>query len=50
MQANWDEKYLTHVGHFSHIIHGQTVSHSDKTYHLVEISKLYIAINSHCKL
>ena len=31
MQANWDEKYLTQVACFSHVIAGWEVSHSSET-------------------
>ena len=33
-QANWDEKYLTPVRHFSHVNAGWKVSHLSETSHL----------------
>ena len=36
--VNWDEKYLTHVGHFSHVNLDSKVSHSGET--LAEMSHL----------
>ena len=38
-QVNWDEKYLTHVGHFSHVNLGFSC-HSGETSHLGEMSHL----------
>ena len=40
MQANWDEKYVTQVGSFSHVNAGQKVPHPGETSHLGEMSHL----------
>ena len=40
MQANWDEKYLTQVGYFSHINLEWKVSRSGDKSHIGEMSHL----------
>ena len=40
MQVNWDEKYLTQVGFFSHVNPGWNASHSGGTSHLIETPHL----------
>ena len=40
MQPNWDEKYLTQMGYFSHINAGPKVFHSGETSDLSEMSHL----------
>ena len=37
MQANWDEKYLIQMGHFSHVNPGLKVSYSGETSHFSEM-------------
>ena len=39
MHANWDEKYLTQVGYFSHVNARRKVPHSGETSHLGEMSR-----------
>lgn len=38
MQANWDEKYIIHMGHFSNENPGWKVSPSGKMWHLGKMS------------
>ena len=38
MQPNWDGKYLTQMGYFSHINVGPKVTHSGETSDLSEMS------------
>ena len=40
MQVNWDEKYLTQLGHNSHVSAKGKVPHSGETSHLGEMSHL----------
>ena len=40
MQTNWDEKYLTQVGYFSHLIERWKVPQSGETSHLGEVFHL----------
>ena len=37
MQADWDEKYLTQVGYFSHVNAEWKVRHSGETSHRGEV-------------
>ena len=55
MQANWDEKYLSQVGHISHVNAGWKVPHSGETTHLQSWIKPNVILKNlplyfHCSL